>query len=579
MYGADQIGKFLQKLEECQADDLEDQWLDFKQWNERSMSDSVDTVVEMAVCMANGGGGTVVFGVKDWTTGRGDAVLGVPPEVDINKLKRAVFDKTDPRLTPDFEEIRVPEGTGRLIVMRVIGGLRPYTDTAGRAKIRIGKDCQPLTGSQRSKILVETGENDFTAVTVPGSVESHISAAAIEQLREVSRQERGPEELLTLSDVDLLRSLGVIRNEQLTRAGLLLVGKEESIRQHIPGYSWTHLRMRDDTDYSDREDGSGSLSVALRRITDRIMSDNPITTVASGMFHHEYRAYPEIALREALMNALCHSDYRIPGPVMIKQFPRKIEISSPGGFIGGISPENILHHTPISRNPHLVEVLMRLRLVNRSNLGISRMFQSLLVEGKEPPTIQEQGEAVRLTFFSNEISASFRGFVADEEGRGVRLSVDHLLILQYLLRHAELDTATAAEVCQRQDSEVREILSEMERDLGYLERGGTGRGTYWILRHDLYRSLISSGQRDRDRRIDWEAAKTRVLSVLKVRAEHEEPGLSNAEIRGITHMSRGQVKRLMSELREEGQVELTGPGRTAMWLFAPSANERNQKPK
>lgn len=204
--------------------------------------------------------------------------------------------------------------------------------------------------------------------------------------------------MLTLSDVDLLRSLDVIRDGQLTRAGLLLAGKEESIRRHIPGYLWTHLRMRDDTDYSDREDGSGSLPVALRRITDRIMSDNPITTVASGMFHYEYRAYPEIALREALMNALCHSDYRISGPVMIKQFPRKIEISNPGGFIGGISPENILHHTPISRNPHLVEVLMRLRLVNRSNLGMSRMFQSLLVEGKEPPTIQEQGEAVRLTF-------------------------------------------------------------------------------------------------------------------------------------------------------------------------------------
>lgn len=560
MYSAAQIGRLLEELEERQADDLEDQWLDFKQWNERSMSGSVDMVVEIAVCMANGGGGTVVFGVKDWTTGRANALLGVPYEVDINRLKRAVYDKTDPRLTPDFEEIRVPEGTGRLIAMQVTGGLRPYTDTAGRAKIRIGKDCQPLTGSQRNKILVETGENDFTAVTVPGSVEAHISAAAIEQLREVSGQESVPEELLTLADVDLLRSLGVIRNGQLTRAGLLLAGKEESIKEHIPGYSWTHLRMRNDTDYSDREDGSGSLPVALRRITDRIMSDNPITTVASGMFHHEYRAYPEIALREALMNALCHSDYRIPGPVLIKQFPRKIEISNPGGFIGGISPENILHHTPISRNPHLVEVLMRLRLVNRSNLGMSRMFQSLLVEGKEPPTIQEQGEAVRLTFFSNEISTSFRGFVAEEESRGVRLSVDHLLILQYLLRHPEIDTATAAEVCQRQDSEVRETLSEMERDFDYLERGGTGRGTYWILRHDLHRRLISSGQPDRDRRMNWEAAKTRVLSVLKVSAEHGEPGLTNADIRRITHLDRNQVLRLMRELKSENP-DISGPGR------------------
>ncbi len=560
MYGAEQIGRLLEELDERQADDLEGQYLDFKQWNERSMSDSVDMVVEMAVCMANGGGGAVVFGVKDWITGRENAILGVPYEVDVNQLKRSVYDRTDPRLTPDFEEIRVPEGTGRLLIMQVTGGLRPYTDTSGSAKVRIGKDCQPLTGSYRNRIMEETGESDFTVVTVPGSLESHVSAAAIEQLREVSRQESVPEELLTLADVELLRSLDVIRDGRLTHAGLLLAGKEDSIKQHVPGYSWTHLRMRNDTEYSDREDGSGALPVALRRITDRIMSDNPITTVTSGLFHYEYRTYPEIALREALMNAFCHSDYRISGPIMVKQFPRKIEISNPGDFIGGISPENILHHTPISRNPHLVEVLMRLRLVNRSNLGMSRMFQSLLVEGKEPPTIQEQGEAARLTFVANEVSASFRGFVAEEEGRGVRLSVDHLLILQYLLRHAELDTATAAEVCQRQDSEVREILSEMERDLGYLERGGTGRGTYWLLRHDLHRRLVAAGQPDRDRRINWEAAKTRVLSVLKVHAEHDEPGLTNADIRRITHLDRNQVLRLMRQLKSEN-TNISGPGR------------------
>jgi ATP-dependent DNA helicase RecG len=54
----------LKELDERQADDLEDQYLDFKQWTERSMDDSVRMVVDMAVCMANGGGGTVVFGVK-----------------------------------------------------------------------------------------------------------------------------------------------------------------------------------------------------------------------------------------------------------------------------------------------------------------------------------------------------------------------------------------------------------------------------------------------------------------------------------------------------------------------------------
>jgi ATP-dependent DNA helicase RecG len=181
------------------------------------------------------------------------------------------------------------------------------------------------------------------------------------------------------------------------------------------------------------------------------MADNPITTVEQGMFHFEYRTYPEVALREALMNALCHADYRIAGPILVKQFPRKVEISNPGGFVGGISPQNILHHAPVARNPLLVDALTRLRLINRSNLGVPRMFSALLIEGKEPPLIDEQGEAVKVTFLARELSVPFRLVVAEEGQQGRILSVDPLLILQYLLRHREVDTSTAAKVCQREE--------------------------------------------------------------------------------------------------------------------------------
>jgi len=73
--------------------------------------------------------------------------------------------------------------------MQVYPGLPPDTDTAGKAKIRIGKDCQPLTGTLRRRIMVETGDADFSAVEVPGDPTSLISAAAIEQLREGARRE------------------------------------------------------------------------------------------------------------------------------------------------------------------------------------------------------------------------------------------------------------------------------------------------------------------------------------------------------------------------------------------------------
>jgi ATP-dependent DNA helicase RecG len=275
------------------------------------------------------------------------------------------------------------------------------------------------------------------------------------------------------------------------------------------------------------------------------------------------------------MNAFCHADFRMSSPILVKQYPYKLEIGNPGGFIGGISPENILHHQPAARNLLLVDALTRLRLVNRSNLGVSRMFQAMLIEGKEPPSIQEQVEAVKVTFQGGELSVPFRAFVAEESKRGRGLPVDHLLILQYLLRHTELDTASASRICQRSEAEAREILSEMELEMEYLERGGTGRGTYWMLRPDLHRRLIADGHPERDRRIDWEAAKTRVLSVLRQRSEHGEARLSNAEIRKITHLDRYQVVRLMRELISEYPlIELTGKGRKAAYVHGNKLNDK-----
>lgn len=546
-----EVEALLHELNDRSADDLEDQDLDFKQWDDSSMNKAVRTIVDMAVCMANGGGGTIVFGVADRITGRDKAITGVPPEVDVNRLKLAVYDATDPKLTPEFEELRVPEGTGRLLVMQVHPGMPPYTDTSGRGAVRIGKNCKPLTGTLRRKLIAETGESDLTAEPVDAPLPGLLSAAALDKLREAAAHERAPADLLQLGDEDLLDAVGGIRRGRLTRAGLLLAGSSGAIREHVPDYVWTHLRMLSDTDYSDRADGHDAIPVVLSRILDRILADNPIQTVRQGLFHFEYRTYPEIALREGLLNALCHADYRLGAPILIKQFPDRLEMTNPGGLIGGVTPENILHHTPVPRNPCLVDALVRLRLINRSSLGIQRIYTSLLIEGKEPPTIEDLGEAFRLTLRASRLSPSFRVFVAEEGRRGVNLKVDDLLVLQHLLRHAEIESSAAAQLCQRPQSEARGILSRMERDLGYLDRGGSGKGSYWVLRSAVHARIAAPGDSVRDWRTDREAAKTRVLSILKQRARHREPGLGNKEIRSITLLGRNQVWRLMQELQEE----------------------------
>ena len=564
-----EIRSLLDRLEEVEADALEAQDLDFKEWPAEPRQ-AIKLAVDIAICMANGGGGSVVLGVRDRVVGRAKAILGVPPETEIHQLKRDIYERTAPKLTPDIHELHVLEGTGRLLVMQVHGGLSPYTNTAGAGTVRKGNACVPLTGDLREKLMVERGDADFTAAIVPEPAQSLISAAAMERLRDQARQEQAPTDLLRKSDLDLLGAIGVLRDGQLTRAGLLIAGQAEAIGRHLPNFGWTHERMKSATGYDNRVDGRDenalALPLALAAIEARINADNPISTIEHGLYHFEYRAYPTIALREALLNALTHLDLRLASPVLVKQYPRRLEITNPGGLVGGITSANILHHPPLARNLQLVQALARLRLVNRSNLGIGRMFEAMLVEGKEPPLIIDEESAVRVVFKRQETARPFREFIAEEGKTGRTLDVDHLLVLRYLLSHPEIDTSTAAELCQRRDAEMRDILDEMVQIFDYLERGGAGRGSWWRMKPALHRRLEGLGHAERDQRIDWDVAKTRVLNMLKQRARRGEPGLTNAGIREVTAYDRQQVNRLIHELEAEG-VRMQGHGRGSCYTY------------
>ncbi len=393
------VQDLLPELDRVAAAELESQELDFKEWNGRSVRDAVDLVVEMAVCMANGGGGRPSSACT----------------IDASAV-RTRSSVSPPTSTPTCS--RKPSTT---------------------ARIRIGTDCQPLTGTLRRSIMIETGETDFTAVEVEGDPAALVSAVVMERLRDAARRERAPDDLLRLSDRELLDLAGVVKpNRRLTRAGLLI---------------------RSDTEYSDPLHGRAALRDALARLEQRVSADNPITTVEAGPFHFEYRTYPEIALREALLNAFAHRDYRIGGPVVLKHYSNGLDVHSPGGFIGGVSTANVLHHQPVARNPHLVEALIRLRLVNRGNLGVPRMFSAMLQEGREAPLIAEAGEAgeaVTVMFRAGTFSGAFRAFVAEQDILGHRITVDHLLILHWLLRHPELPIDEAARLVQRPESAARE---------------------------------------------------------------------------------------------------------------------------
>lgn len=112
--------------------------------------------------------------------------------------------------------------------------------------------------------------------------------------------------------------------------------------------------------------------------------------------------------------------------------------------------------------------------------------------------------------------------------KGVKIEVDELLILNYLLRHRKISAQTAAEICQRSVRRIAGTLNKMDVDSHILTAGGKGRGRYYALSNENHRLLSEDVQYSRNEQAEEAALKAPILTLLK-----KQP-LSNQEIRQIT---------------------------------------------
>lgn len=72
------------------------------------------------------------------------------------------------------------------------------------------------------------------------------------------------------------------------------------------------------------------------------------------------------------------------------------------------------------------DLLDKLRLVNRSNLGVSRIYKSLLIEGKEPPQYNQIGELIELTMMASSLLPAFRQFIKRMNEGGAYYYIDKI---------------------------------------------------------------------------------------------------------------------------------------------------------
>ena len=551
-HSKEEILNILEQLENKKAKDLESETLDFKEWITKPR-ELYKTVVEYAVCFANQKGGTLVLGVRDNVKGKENAITGCSG-YNIPEIKSRIYEATDPKILVDVEEAYVEDIGVTVLLIHIPQGIWIHTSTDGTGKIRIGKECKPLTGSMRQQRLVELGLIDLTGEVIKDASFENLDKIEIERLRNIIRAEKPESTLLRLNEKDLLEHTGITKDRHPTVAGILLVGKEDAIEKYVPANEVIYLHMKNDISYDKRMDYKRGILYILEDVYRNIELYNKITTVKLGFFHFEVEDFPADTYREAILNAVVHREYSRAEAVFIKHYKDLIEVSNPGGFISGITPDNILRQNSRPRNRYLAEVLRKIGLIEKAGMGVKRMFYIQLASGKEAPSYISDEHTVRVIIKDGTLDEPFVRFVKESEKEGKEMGLDELLLLSVLRRQRELSIKEGIAILQFDAVRTREILMRMI-NRGLLEKSGVKKGLVFRLSGSLCKKLGESISYIRGRGVDEIRHPELILEYVK-----EYGSINNTETRELLGVDINKAYKLLKKLANTGKILKMGSG-------------------
>lgn len=520
--------------------------LEFKEAKNRY---DFDKLVQYCVALANEGGGKIILGVTDR---RPRQIVGTAAFEEPGRTEAGLYDRLSQRIP--VEELRLPQG--RILVVHVPGRL-PGTawQIGGRYLKRAGDDLAALGEMELKTIFAETGP-DFSAEPCPGAGLQDLSPAAIALFRERWAKKSHDERKLLWSDAETLSNAELMVDGLLTYAALILFGTRAALGRWLAQAElvFEYRSSEASGPAPDREEYREGFFLWQDALWQKINLRNEKQSYQDGLFRMDLLTFDEVAVREALLNAVTHRDYRLGGSVFVRQYPQRLEVVSPGGFPPGITPANILDQQN-PRNRRLAETLAKCGLIERSGQGMNLMFESAIRQGKQLPSFAgTAAHEVRLTLDGLVRSPAFVRFLERLGEKTLRsFSTDDFLTLDALHREQPLP------------QQLRERLPGLVT-AGAVEIIGRGRGVRYILSEALHTALGSKGTHTRKKGLDHETNKALLLKHL---SRQKENGAPLAELRQVLPaLPASAVQALMNELREEGAVFLLGQRRWARWKLA-----------
>ncbi len=318
------------------------------------------------VCFANTDGGQLVFGITD-----DRAVVGVQ-DVDwlLAKIEDIAYQHCQPPVTV-VQEVLEFEGKRLVVVNIPKGSQRPYQTKSGLCYVRTANRCRLASREELLRLFQAAGSlfYDETPLVRFGLPAIDLDAVRV-YLKRTGQTELG-------DDLErLLRNWRLYDGEHPTVSGVILFGKDVPAALPFAGISAARFPGTDTADDPiDRKDLSGQLLDVVDRAA-RFLAFHLSSRHEIRGFEPETRPeVPQEALREAVVNAVAHRDYTVPGPVRLFILRDRIEVHSPGKPPNTVDAEAMRAGVHVVRNPHIYARLSDAGLVTGAGTGVRRMIK------------------------------------------------------------------------------------------------------------------------------------------------------------------------------------------------------------
>lgn len=433
----------------------------------------VERLALTLVAFANGDGGTIVLGVD----GAGQPIGSVYPEDVEGALRRAEV-QCRPPIHTGWEQIELAGASVIAVTVARTGELHSLAD--GRVVIRMGAENRPLGGEAIRQLAASKSSGDLEAEVVAGAKRTDLDDDIIaEYVAHRSERQRRP---ITAAPDELLRELGAIDDRgEPTVAGVLLFGRNP--QQFMPQAGLVFVKFIGTEPrgegglpgYGRREEIGGPLARVIETAWNIVREEMRVGAVVKGLEREELMEYPLFAVREALVNAVCHRDYRLKGRrIEIRMFSDRMEVISPGGLPGFITVDNLVEEH-FSRNPRLVSGLFQWGYIEELGLGIDRMIEEMTQAGHAPPRFKAQPQSFTVTLTNKQERRAAPVWEKTMNERQARA-------LTYLRERGQITNREYQQLCQGVSPETLRLDLVDLVDRGVLMRIGAKKGTYYILK-------------------------------------------------------------------------------------------------